>query len=108
MRERLESDLDVDNPVAGGSLTSKAAIETQMKSLLEKLEQVLHALAVLEDDDCTRAQALHAWRVPVAPTVRERGPRTTCASPTLTGRRDDLRLRAASKRLCRWAQSLSP
>jgi hypothetical protein len=61
MHDRLESDLDVDNPVAGGSLTSKPAIKAQMASLLEKLDQVLPALAVLEDDDCTRTQALRAW-----------------------------------------------
>lgn len=61
MRDRLESDLDVDNPVAGGSLTSKPAIKVQMESLLEKLNAFLPVVAVLEDDACTRAQALRAW-----------------------------------------------
>jgi hypothetical protein len=59
---RLKYNLEVDNPVSPGvSLTSKSAIKSQMKLLLEKLEWIQPKLAVLAGSSCTRDQALTAW-----------------------------------------------
>lgn len=63
MKQRLASSLEIMSPIdRTKSLTSKPAIQAQMKSLVEKLEQALDRLSVLEKDDCTRKQALRAWK----------------------------------------------
>lgn len=61
IRSRLESNLDVNNPVTSLPLTEKPQIKAQMKRLLEKLDYVMPYLEVIEEDDCTEDRAYKAW-----------------------------------------------
>ena len=62
LQKRLGDNSDIDNPVrAGASLTAKPAHQAQVKSLVDKLNEQLTQLAILEKVSCTTGQALRAW-----------------------------------------------
>lgn len=60
MRNRLHYDLAVRHPVRYELLT-KGYQDSSVKFLLEKLNQKIDELSVLDDNDCTEEDALEAW-----------------------------------------------
>lgn len=62
MKTRLAASLEVLSPIDGTtSLTAKPPRHAEMKALVERLDQAILDLAVIENEDCTREQALRAW-----------------------------------------------
>jgi len=62
MHERLENDLRVRHPVVTDEWLTNGDDEPKTHQLRDKLEEALGNLQVLFDDDCTRKEALKAWK----------------------------------------------
>lgn len=58
---RLYYNLEVDHPVTPNTKVTKGPDDTKMKFFRERLKEALDNLAVLDDTNCTREQALKAW-----------------------------------------------
>lgn len=62
LRKRLRVSTDVPNPVQPGALlTSKPEFLSQVKRLLQKLDEVLPKMAILETSKCSAGEACKAW-----------------------------------------------
>lgn len=61
MRDRLIGNLEVRHPVTPGSLLTTGPNDSTTKFLRDKLEDALRDLQILDEQDCTRKQALAAW-----------------------------------------------
>ncbi len=61
LKYRLSSNLEVNNPVNGVSLTAKPECKIQVRNLLRKLEKATEWLSIIEESTCTREQTLRAW-----------------------------------------------
>lgn len=59
--ERLRKDLEVQHPVVDEKIT-KGPDDAQTRELRDKLEESLETLQILFDEDCTKKQALKAWK----------------------------------------------
>jgi len=59
--DRLISNLEVSHPVTPGAKVSKGREDAKIKFFRDKLKEALDNLAVLDDTDCTREEALKAW-----------------------------------------------
>ncbi len=62
LRDRLRVSTDVANPVQTGTLlTSKPEVASQVKRFLQRLDEALPKLAILEAPKCSAAEACRAW-----------------------------------------------
>lgn len=62
IHERLEADLKVRHPVVADEWLTKGDDDPKTRELRDKLEEALENLQVLFDEDCTRKEALKAWK----------------------------------------------
>lgn len=58
---RLRSSLDVNHPITPQVMLTKDAADSTTKFLRDKLQQAVADLAVLDNPQCSRKQALSAW-----------------------------------------------
>lgn len=58
---RLYYNLEVNHPVTPNTKVTKGPDDAKVKFFRERLKEALDNLAVLDDADCTREQALKAW-----------------------------------------------
>jgi len=61
IHDRLVLNLEVSHPVTPGSMLTCGPQDDKTKFLRDKLGEALDELAILDDPNCTRKQALAAW-----------------------------------------------
>lgn len=61
IRDRLETDLEIEHPTVEGEFLTKVNNEGRTKFLRERLNSRLRLLDTLIEGDCTREEALEAW-----------------------------------------------
>lgn len=61
IKERLETDKVVYNPADPAEELTKEGDDDKCEALIEKIEESLETLEILDDPDCTKAEAREAW-----------------------------------------------
>ncbi|QKC86928.1 cyclic GMP-AMP synthase DncV-like nucleotidyltransferase [Mesorhizobium sp. NZP2077] len=61
VHSRLEGSLEVDHPVVYGAKLTRGPDDSRAKLLRDKLKWAIDELAVLDDADCSQADARKAW-----------------------------------------------
>jgi len=80
IRDRLETDLEIEHPTVAGEFLTKVNNEGRTKFLRERLNSRLRVLDTLIDGDCTREEALEAWdKVFATDFFRRRSTTNSCA-----------------------------
>ncbi len=62
IHQRLEWDLEVRHPVVANEWLTDGEDDPKTRQLRDKIEEALDNLQVLFDEDCTRKEALKAWK----------------------------------------------
>ncbi len=61
IRDRLRDSLEIQHPVIEGEYLTKGPNDARAKFLLDKLEDAVNKLQILDKPDCTEEEALDAW-----------------------------------------------